>query len=226
LLAAVPAAERAQLVPALDLVELPFGQVLAAPGEPVTQVYFPVSGLVSLVALTAAPDRPLAVEVVGIGREGLVGLSLPTEAPAWLRARCQLPGLAYRLPLERFWETQERLPGVRRVAWQYAQFALLRLSHLAVCNLLHSVTQRSARWLLDAHDHAEGDTFRLTHEVLAEMLGAERSTVTAAVRRLADRGVLDYRWGTLTIVDRAGLEAASCACYQQIRADYAGLFPG
>ncbi len=227
LLGALPPSELQQLVRSLELVELALYQVLIAPDQPITAVYFPISGLVSLVALTEAGGRAVAVELVGIGREGIVGLSVAQSVrQSSVRARCQLPGRAYRMPLTAFWEHQATLPGFQRQIWRYAQFALMRLGNLAVCNLLHSLTQRCARWLLDAHDHAERNSFRMTHEVLAEMLGTQRSSVTGAVRRLADRGMLDYRWGNLTIVDREGLEAASCDCYAQIRGDYERLFAG
>jgi CRP-like cAMP-binding protein len=197
---------------------------LFLPGQPVEAVYFPVGGLVSAFALADHDSRQFAVEVAAIGRDGMVGLALHPDANRLpFRVVCQIPGAAYRLPLPVFVELAESLPGFRSLLRRYTQFVLGRLAHLVACNLAHSVEQRCARWLLEVQDQVDEPAFRLTHEFLAEMLGARRSTVTAAVRRLADRGVIDYRWGRMTILDRAGLEAAGCSCYRRIRDEYERL---
>ena len=224
LLAAVPPAEFAVVARSLEPVQLGLRQVLFLPGEPIEAVYFPVSGLVSAFTDTFQGGHGLAVEVAAIGRDGMLGLGLLPDANCLpFRALCQIPGAAYRAPLPAFCELADSLPGFRSLLWRYTQFAFGRLAHVSACNLLHPVERRCARRLLDVHDQVGERSFRLTHEFLAEMLGARRSTVTAAVRRLADRGLLEYRWGRMTILDRAGLEAAGCACYRRIRDEYERL---
>src|SRR5262249_23695431 len=153
-----------------------------------------------------------------IGREGMVGVNiLPVADRTPFLTFCQIAGRALRLPLALLEASYEQIPALRRLQWRYLQALANQMAQTAACNLFHPVEKRCARWLLIAHDRLDIDEFHLTHEFLAEMLGAKRGTVTTAVRGLADAGLIQYRWGQMRIVDRPALEAAGCTCYDRIR---------
>jgi CRP-like cAMP-binding protein len=226
LLAALPLAELSLLDAQLEYVALQPRQDLFIPDEPVSAVYFPLSGLVSLVAYGDYKGEQTPAKVAVIGREGMVGFPfVPADTHLPLRSVCPVPGAAYRLAAAVLNERKEELPVLRGLLWQHSVCLLSQVAHTATCNLFHPIAQRCARWLLAVHDNVGADDFAVTHEFLAEMLGTRRGTVTAALRTFAKAGLIEYRWGQMTILDRVGLEAAGCRCYQRIKSEYARLLP-
>jgi CRP-like cAMP-binding protein len=166
-----------------------------------------------------------AVEVGTVGREGLVGLVIVLGGAASPTVTlCQIPGTARRITAERLAEAVEARPALRRLLLRYAQGYLTQVAQGAACNRLHGIEARCARWLLMTHDRVGGaDTFPLKQEFLAVMLGVRRAGVTVAAGALQDAGLIRYRRGSIRVLDRAGLEAASCECYGLVREQYARL---
>jgi CRP-like cAMP-binding protein len=216
LLQLLPPSERAELSPYLEPVELAQHQVLYEPYQHIAAVHFLLSGIVSLVAVE---DRQ--IEVATVGNEGIAGMAVFLDANRTpFRGICQIAGQALRLSAPLLEYASDRLPGLRLVLHRYTQALLVQMGQSAACNLLHPIDQRCARWLLLSHDRMAGGELPLTQEFLSQMLGVGRGTVNAALQRLADDGLVKYRWGTLHVVDRAGLEKLVCRCYRTIRSEY------
>ncbi len=221
MLDALPIDDRRRLQARAQRVRLELRQVLYWPDEPITQVYFPVDAVTSLLTLLGAAGT---VEAGLVGREGLVGLPLFLGAEATHgRAVCQIAGEAWRLPAAIFREESGRDGPLRDRLLRYTQALLHQVSQSSGCNRAHPTGERCARWLLMVHDRVPGDTFRLTQEFLALKLGTRRPTVTVVMGALQQAGLVTYRRGTLTILDREGLEAAACECYAIIRDETARL---
>jgi CRP-like cAMP-binding protein len=217
LLAALPPEERRRLVPRLERVHLTVKQPLLEPQTPITHVYFPVDGVVSLVAVMA--DGATA-EVTTVGHEGLVGLPVFLGAESSpILAVCQIAGDAWRLPAAAFRAAARRAP-LRELLHRYTQALLDELAQTAACNRLHPLEERCARWLLMTHDRVAADHFQLTQEFLASMLGVRRPTVSVVMSLLRRAGLVRYTRGAVTVVDRPGLEAAACECYGSVRRGY------
>lgn len=216
LLRALPADEYARIVPALVPTRLRLGDVLVEPDAPIRDVHFPRDGAASVIA--TVPEGG-GVEVGTIGCEGFVGLPVLTGAGTMPnRVIVQVEGRGWRLAADAFGRLVEERPVVRRLLLRYAQSYVDQVSQAAACHRLHGVDQRCARWLLATHDRVGGDAFDLTHESLAAMLGVRRAGVTVAMGVLQAHGVVRYARGRMRIVDRAGLEAASCTCHATTRA--------
>ncbi len=221
LLAALPSGVLAELWPQLQSVELPFRHVLQAPGKPIEAVYFPETGWASMLAYMEDGD---AAEVGLIGREGMVGLPLllgTDRAP--IEAMCQAGGTALRLDAAAFRDALAAGPALRTILLRYAMAFTVQVSQTAACNGRHQVEDRLARWLLMAHDRAEGDTFPMTHEFLSMMLGVRRAGVTVAAGVLQKASLIRYAAGRIEVTDRAGLEAASCECHGIVRQEFERL---
>ena len=159
------------------------------------------------------------VEVATIGREGIAGVSAvlhdgPSPSATMVQAESDT---CYRLPAQTFREAVDRDGHLARLLTRYTHAQMLAVMQSTACNAVHSVERRLSRWLLQAHDRIGRDQFPLTQEFVAMMLGATRPTVTIAARTLQKAGLISYHRGQLTIVNRAGLEAASCECYQVTR---------
>jgi CRP-like cAMP-binding protein len=202
-------------------VPLAEAQTLAWPDDPITHVHFPISGIVSIIAHGEGSQM---VEAALVGREGLVGLpvflGLDSEPH---RVQVQVPGEAWRLPAGTFRTVigeEGPLRALRRLLLRYAQARLVMASQGVLCNRMHALEERCARWLLTIHDRVEGDTFGLTHEFIAIMLGVRRASVTVAMGALQQAGLLHYDRGQIAILERPGLEAASCRCYRLIRRQF------
>ena len=216
LLSALPQNDFARLEPHLERVLLDVHDFIAKPSEPYTHAYFPENSIISVVNYM---DDGSGVEVGTIGNEGMAGL------PAYLDAEaseatvfCQLPGAAMRLPIDRLIAEAEESTGLRRLLNRYTQAYMTQVAQSAACNRLHNIEQRCARWLLMTHDRmGGGDTIRLKQEFLGEMLGVRRAGVTVAAGALQDSGLIRYRRGVIRVLDREGLEAASCECYSIVR---------
>jgi CRP-like cAMP-binding protein len=222
LIAKLPRAELEVLSPDLEPVQLPSKKVLHAPFEPIEHVHFITRGVVSMVN---EPDTGEIVEFATIGPEGMVGLPLllgSNSAPS--RALVQVPGDGLRMRASDFRRALGRTPTLQKLLLRYTMALLNQIAQATSCNRLHEVQERCARWLLQCRDRVEGDSFALTHEFLAQMLGVHRPTVSIAASMLQRAGLIDYTRGRITIVDRAGLEAASCNCYRLIKDEYDRLF--
>jgi CRP-like cAMP-binding protein len=217
----MPSDVRHQIRPHLEQIALAANQTVHEPGETTEYVFFPTRGLISMVAML---DDGESVEVGMIGKEGVFGVStlLGDDRPMQ-RAMVQLPGSALRLSSRLFQREVQANAALQALSLRYVQVTLTTAVQAAACNRLHKLEQRCARWLLAAHDRAEADTFPLTHEFLAMMLGVRRPGVTIAAQSLQADGVITYNHGTMTIVDRAGLEAASCECYRFVQDEFTRL---
>ena len=221
LLAALPPDGFAALAPALRPVELEFKRTLHRPDRPIEAVYFPEGGMVSL--LTPLEEGQ-TTEVGIVGREGLVGLPVVLGAEsASTEAMVQMPGDALRVPAPELREVFEASAALRGVLLRYAQASHTQIAQTAACNGQHAVDERLARWMLMAHDRAGADEFPMTQEFMAMMLGVRRAGVSVAAGTLQKAGVIRYGYGRITVLDRAGLEAAACECYGAVRRQYERL---
>ncbi len=206
-----------------ELVPAPHGEILAEPGQPLAHVYFPQTSVASLVNPT---DRGM-VEVGTVGNEGMVGLSVFLDGGALpSRTLWQVAGTTRRMPAVVFAGEVERRPALSRLLRRYTHAFFVQVAQTAACNRMHAIEQRCARWLLMTHDRVGGAaTFGLTHEFLAFMLGVRRAGVTEAAGLLQARRLIRYTRGSITVVDRAGLEGAACECYGVVQAHFARALP-
>jgi CRP-like cAMP-binding protein len=205
----------------LELVDLAARDPVYESGQPIAHVYFPVDAVVSVVADMGDGS---VLEVATVGREGMLGVPVLLQAGAdEHRAFTQVPGRALRLPTPRFLELVEASKPFDRLLHRYVQALITAIARSAACNQAHSIEKRTGRWLLLTHDRAARDEFPLTQEFLAQMLGVRRPSVTTAAGRLQRAGFIRYARGRVTVVDRAGLEMASCECYRVIRDEYERL---
>jgi CRP-like cAMP-binding protein len=215
LLAAVPRKEYRRLAAGFEAVSLTFGEVLYEPGETIRHVYFPNKSLISLLTLA---DGHLALEVGLIGREGMVGIPLVLgHTVSSVRALVQGSGMAMRMSAARFRKEFRLSLPLQRELYRYTHSLMAQISQTAACNRFHVVETRLARWLLMTHDRVKSDEFRMTHEFLSHMLGVRRVGVTKAAHALQQRKLIDYHRGDITVLDRAGLEAAACECYEVVK---------
>jgi len=214
LLDVLPAVEQRDLLRGLTVVALPIKRVLFEPEQAVNAVHFPLNGVVSLVT---ALEEGAIVEVATVGNEGVVGVPLVTGGSLAVRAISQVPGKALRMEADSFLAHLQRDGRFRHVVERYTQALFGQISQAAACNRLHSNEERLSRWLLMSHDRVGADSFPITHEFLAQMLGARRATVTLSAGLLQAAGIIRYHRGWVTIVDRAQLEAVSCECYAVIK---------
>ena len=215
LLHSLPARERDRLSGELEPVTLAPMQVLAEAGHPLEHVYFPRTALISM--LRRMRDGT-TVEAGVVGREGVAGAGVAfgnTWSPESIVA--SVPGEALRVSAALFRELLPDLPAMRSLLDRYLLAFIDQLGQTIACNSLHSVEQRCSRWLLNAHDSAGGDEFHLTHDVLARMLGVRRAGVTVAALVLQREKLIDYSRGSVVVLDRGGLEAATCECYALMR---------
>jgi CRP-like cAMP-binding protein len=216
LLAALPSDDLARLWPRLEAVELPFRQVLHAPGKPITSVYFPETGYSSMLAYMEDGD---AAEVGMIGYEGMVGLPVLLGADNDdIEAMVQVPGTALRMDTRAFREELERTSAFRTLLLRYALVHHTQVARTAACNGRHHIDQRLARWLLMAHDRTTGnDEFPMTHEFLSMMLGVRRAGISTTANTLQKAGFIRYQRGCIEVTDRRGLESVACECYGIVR---------
>jgi CRP-like cAMP-binding protein len=224
LLAALGDEDFAALKPHLELINLPFRQVLYEPGDPIAYAYFPHDAVVSLVNIM---EDGGSVEIGVFGREGVLGLlSALVTREAFGRYVVQMSGTASRISFERLSEVRNARPGLRQMIMNYGEVLLAQTFQTVACNAVHAVEARCCRWILSMHDRSDQDTLPLTHEFLAEMLGVQRSTVSVVARTLQTAGLIRQSRGGITVTDRAGLEDTTCECYAKIRRVYQRLLPG
>jgi CRP-like cAMP-binding protein len=202
----------------MEDVPLSFKETLYEQDERINHIYFPESGVVSLV--TDLQDDG-TVETGTVGNESVVGV------PAFLgmtaasgRAICQIPGAATRIPVKAMVEERKQNTMLADLVFRAVNATMSMLAQTAACNRAHSVDERMARWLLMTHDRVDGDEFPLTQEFLSQMLGVRRPSVNTAGLGLQHAGLIRYSRGKITIVDRKGLEGSSCECYQRIALEF------
>jgi CRP-like cAMP-binding protein len=222
-LTTLPPHDFALLVPQLRKITLERGVMLHDAGEEIEHVYFPHTGMVSLVAVL---QNGATVETATIGRAGVVGASAGLGA-RWIvgRAVVQLPGTAAWLSRAQFHAAANQSQAIRDLIVRYNDLLLAQVQQSVACNALHALEARLCRWLLQSHDCMDGGAIPLTQEFLGQMLGVRRTTVTLAARLLQRAGLIRYRRGLIQIVDRRALEETSCECYAVVRHGMDKIFP-
>lgn len=223
LLGSLPKEAFAMLSAHLETVALEPREILLESGEPIDQIYFPNTGVICLMVTTTDGTA----ETAAIGAEGFVGFEAVLGGNrAANRALVQLAGSACRVPIGRLRAAAAESAPLRELLLRYIRFFLIQSLQSAACNSLHTVDERCARWLLMAHDRAGNvDSFNLTHEFLAEMLGVHRPSLTIVARTLQQAGLIRYSRGVMTITDRQGLEEAACECYGVVRRALEEILP-
>jgi hypothetical protein len=211
----LPAAEMDAVVRRSELVTVESKELLFEPGETLQFVHFPENCVISLVTMMADGDQ---VEAMTVGNDGFSGIPVFHDvATSPNRGIGQITGLARRLSVGNFRELTLECPCLHRLLHRYSEFVYETVAQSAACNRLHVIEQRCARWLLMSQDRVGRDSFDLTQEFLAEMLGVRRPGVTVAMGILEKAGLIAHGRGNITVVDRAGLERAACECYQTLR---------
>lgn len=223
ILASLPEQDVSVLRPHLRHKHVERGQAIYAPGGPIRELYFPTSGLVSLVA-TLRSGR--SIEVATVAREGVTGLPLyPGARNPPYRVGGQITGEGYFLDVERYFETYARSLAFRTAIERYLHVLMTMMAQTAACNGAHDVVQRLAKWLLVSYDASDGPEFGLTQEYLAIMIGVQRPTVTLAAGELQRAGLISYRRGKIRMHDRDAIAKRACECYETIRAEMSGPLP-
>jgi CRP-like cAMP-binding protein len=214
-LAALPEDALNRLRPHLEVMEMPLRKILFEMGQPMPHLYFPDSGMISL--LIPLEDGAL-LEVGVVGKEGFAGLAALFGAETAVHtSMVQLPGTGARIKTDIVRQEMQRSPALLSQVLRYAQALHVQVSQTAVCNVHHTLQERLARWLLMAHDRAASDTLALTQEFLSMMLGVRRPGVTVAATILQQTGAIFYTRGRIAVLDRTRLEAASCECYGMVK---------
>jgi CRP-like cAMP-binding protein len=223
LLAALPDAQLAPWLPLLERVEMPLGMVLHETAQQEHCVYFPTSAIVSLLYVMKNGD---SAEIAIVGNEGMVGVALflgGNSTPC--RAVVQSAGWGFRLAATALQASFDAGGPLTRLLLRYAQALITQMAQTAVCNRHHSLDQQLCRWLLLSLDRLPGNELRMTHELIANMLGVRREGVTVAAAKLQKLGLIRYARGRIHVLDRAGLEARCCECYEVVEQEYARLLP-
>ncbi len=214
ILSAVSEDERRRLAAHLERVHLPSGKILCEVGERMRHVFFPLEGVISLLATTSSGA---AAEVAIVGRDGVVGLPiLFAENTVPYQVLVQIAGAAYRLRGDVFLGEFRRNDVLQEVTMEHLRQLIGQLAQSGVCNRFHTARQRLCRWLLMTHDRVQSDTIPLTQEFIGYMLGANRKRVSAAAARLQDAGFIRQRHGQIKILNRRGLEHSACECYRTV----------
>ena len=221
LIALLPRKDRLRLLAICEPVPLVLAAVLCDHGERTRHVYFPTDGFISLIALI---DGKPGLQVGMVGREGMLGVELALGVvTSPLHALVQGTGSAWRIGAVAFRAELARSVALQQELNRYIYVLMAQLSSSAACLRFHQIGPRLARWLLMSQDRARSESFHVTHEFLAYMLGVRRVGVTTAAGALQRAGVITYRHGQLTVLDRGGLEAAACSCYDVDCKAYADL---
>jgi CRP-like cAMP-binding protein len=223
LLAALPDAQLAHWLPQLELIDMPLGKVLYESGGKMMHVYFPTTSIVSLLYVM---ENGASAEIAVVGNEGIVGVSLfmgGGSTPS--RAVVQSAGHGLRLKTIAMMQEFERSGPVLHLLLRYTQALITQMAQTAACNRHHSVDQQLCRWLLLSLDRLQSNQLVMTQELIANMLGVRREGVTEAAGNLHRAGLIDYRRGRITVLDRPALEQRSCECYAVVKKEYDRLLP-
>ena len=218
LLAELPELELERLMPNLEPVSLALGQVIYESGGRMSHVYFPTDSIISLLYLM---ENGTTAEIGVIGYEGMVGLALFMGGQTTPnRAVVQSAGSAFRMRAKALQDEFVKGGVFQQLLLRFTQALITQISQTAVCNRLHSVEQQLCRWLLLSYDRLHSDKLVMTHTLIANMLGVRREGITIAAKKLQERGVISYVRGTITLLDRPGLEATVCECYSVVKNEY------
>ncbi|MEO8362232.1 MAG: Crp/Fnr family transcriptional regulator [Vicinamibacteria bacterium] len=223
LLAALPEEVYKRLLPHLELVPLPLGKVLYESGDELRHVYFPTDSIVSLLYVM---EDGSSAEISVVGNEGLIGIALfmgGESTPS--RAIVQSGGSAYRLPSQKLKVEFNRHGQMLVLMLRYTQSLITQMAQTAVCNRHHSIDQQLCRWLLLSLDRLPSNRLTMTQELIANMLGVRREGVTDAAGKLQKLGIIEYKRGQITVLDRAKLEKLSCECYAVVKMETDRLLP-
>lgn len=223
LLAALPEPIRGRLFPHLELVEMPLGEVLYESGCQLHYVYFPTTSIVSLLYVM---EDGASAEIAVVGKEGILGVAIfmgGETTPS--RAIVQSEGHGFRLRAQLLKDEFNRAGPMMHLLLRYTQALITQMSQTAVCNRHHSVHQQLCRWLLLSLDRLPSSKLTMTQELIANMLGVRREGVTEAAGKLQNAGLILYSRGQITILDRKGLEAQACECYQVVKKEFDRLLP-
>jgi CRP-like cAMP-binding protein len=223
LLAVLPDSVYERLSPHLEPVPLPLGKALYESGGSLTHVYFPTTAIVSLLYVM---ESGASAEIAVVGKEGLVGVAILLGGGTMPnRAVVQSEGQAYRMSSLRFEQEFNRSGPLHRLALRYTLALLTQMAQTAVCNRHHTVDQQLCRWLLLSLDRLPSDEMHMTQELIANMLGVRREGVTEAAGRLQNAGLIHYSRGHIRVLDRPGLEARVCECYEVVKQEFDRLLP-
>jgi CRP-like cAMP-binding protein len=223
LLAALPAADFERLSQPLELVPMPLGHVLYESGSELRHVYFPTTSIVSLLYVM---EDGASAEIAVVGNEGIIGVALFMGGETMPnRAVVQSAGHAYRLQGQLLKQEFSRSGELQHLLLRYTQALLTQMAQTAVCNRHHSLDQQLCRWLLLSLDRLPANELVMTQELIANMLGVRREGVTEAAGNLQKDGLIEYRRGHITVLDRPGLEARACECYAVVKKEFDRLLP-
>jgi CRP-like cAMP-binding protein len=223
LLDALAASDYERLTPHLEHVALKLGDVLYEPGAKMRYVYFPTTAIVSLLYVM---EDGASAEIAIVGNEGILGISLfmgGESTPS--RAVVQSAGYGFRMRAPLLKEEFGRLGPLMHLLLRYTQALITQMAQTAVCNRHHTVDQQLCRWLLLSPDRLASNELTMTQELIANMLGVRREGVTGAAGKLQDAGLIRYRRGKITVLDRAGLMKRSCECYKVVKKEFDCLLP-
>jgi CRP-like cAMP-binding protein len=215
ILDSLPPEEYARIIPHLEEIRMKTGDVLSHPDEKIEYVHFPKRGVISVCAVM---EDGTQVEVGVVGNEGMLGLPVlfGTESVP-LQSMVQIPDGAVRMTAEAFRREIDYCPHLHQSLMHYAQAFFVQAAQTAACNRLHPLDGRLVRWLLMCQDRTQSDLLPITHEVMSIMLGVRRAGVSVAANKLKTDGLIDYQRGLVRILDRKGLEIATCECYGVVR---------
>jgi len=223
LLAALPEAGYQRILPNLEHVRLPLGKILIEAGGISNFVYFPTTAIVSLLNVL---ESGATAEIAVVGKEGVVGIALFMGGASMLsRAIVQSDGSAYRVSGDILKQEFSRDVAMQHLFMRYIMALVSQMAQTAICNRHHSIDQQLSRWLLLSMDRLSGNVLNMTQELIADMLGVRREGVTEAAGKLQDAGLVSYSRGCLTVLDRPGLEARVCECYQVVKEEFIRLLP-
>src|ERR1700692_4643113 len=215
LLGALEPSSRKRIDPHLEPIKLKLGAVVCDAGGLLKHAYFPEGGVLSLLTVL---ENGSAIETANRGREGAFGLfAAMYSRVSFNRCLVQLEGSMVRCPIELLQSEFKRSEHVRDLFVSYSETLLSQVQQTVACNAMHTTEEKMCRWLLMMHDRAEGESLTYTHEFLAHILGANRKSVTLAAQSMQTAGLISYRRGTMQVLDRAGLEQASCECYAIVK---------
>ena len=218
ILSSLPVAELKRLIPHLELTPMPLGEVYYEAGGMLQYVYFPTTSIVSLHYIM---ENGASAEIAGVGKEGMLGISLFMGGNATpSRASVRAAGFGYKLKAKVLIDEFNRAGSMQRMLLRYTQALITQTSQTAVCNRHHSVAQQLCRWLLMTLDRVPSNELILTQELIAEMIGVRREGIMEALGKLRQAGIISYRYGRITVLNRSELEDLACECYGVVKNEF------
>jgi CRP-like cAMP-binding protein len=222
ILAGLPRKEYSRILPELTSVTLKSGQVLYEPGGVMHSAYFLDTAIVSILSVA---DDGMSIEVSVVGDEGVIGIPIVLRTHSLpYKIIVQAPGMAWRMKADVLRREFDRCGALHKLVLHYLHTLMVVLSQSGACNRFHSISQRLCRWLLTSQDRAQSREIESTQELLSEMLGVNRGSASQAASALQRAGLISYRRGRITILDRPGLEAAACECYRIVKGEFDRFF--